>query len=96
MQSDHRISSDDVLLHWLGSIARRADQLARLAATREGDRRIWMRAEFEFFERIESAAPLGRIHSIVTGAEQPAVFSPCSVENDARHPGECCDQVTAA
>lgn len=41
------------------TVARRADVLARGAPpSRDGDRRVWLRAEFEVFEREERARRL--------------------------------------
>ena len=55
----YSLTSDDArLLAWLGAVARRADALA--AGGRGdpvSDRRIWLRAEFEFFERLERSRP---------------------------------------
>jgi len=48
-------------------VARRADELAgRHGGTREADRRVWLRAEFEVFERAERVAACC-IPSSVTG-----------------------------
>lgn len=39
-------------------VARRADELARrFHANRDTDRRLWLRAEFEVFERAERVQP---------------------------------------
>lgn len=39
-------------------VARRADELARRSHTdRRADRRFWLRAELEVFERVERAQP---------------------------------------
>ena len=50
-------SSTEVLLETLRRVARRADVLARQrqCATRESDRRVWLRAELEIFDTIERA-----------------------------------------
>ena len=44
-------------------VARRADELARRChAGRDTDRRLWLRAELEVFERAECAQPRGVSH----------------------------------
>ncbi len=46
------------LIDLLLSVARRADELARRLPTgRASDRRLWLRAECEVFERLERARP---------------------------------------
>jgi hypothetical protein len=56
MKLDIRLLAEEQLFQWLLSVARRADQLARFCvALPDVDRRIWLRAEFEVFERLETA-----------------------------------------
>ena len=62
MKLDIRLLAEEQLFQWLLSVARRADQLARFCgALPEDDRRIWLRAEFEVFERLETA---GRVRVV--------------------------------
>lgn len=54
MISPSAFPSEDVVLHWLLNVARRADALtiAPQASASEA-RRVWLRAEWEFFECVE-------------------------------------------
>ena len=54
MISTSSLPSEDVVLHWLVHVARRADALtiAPQASASEA-RRVWLRAEWEFFECVE-------------------------------------------
>jgi hypothetical protein len=62
MKLDIRLLPEEQLFQWLLSVARRADQLARFCvAAPEVDRRIWLRAECEVFERLETA---GRVQIV--------------------------------
>ena len=56
MNFAHSPSSDELISQWLLEVASRADELTQAANTaRDSDRRIWLRAEFEIFERVERA-----------------------------------------
>jgi hypothetical protein len=56
MKLEIRLVAEEQLFQWLLSVARRADQLARFCvAMPDIDRRVWLRAEFEVFERLEVA-----------------------------------------
>jgi hypothetical protein len=58
--------SDDQLLLWLFTVARRADELSTgLFISRDVDRRTWLRAEFELFERTERRSRVALLEQTV-------------------------------
>lgn len=51
------MNTNDALLDLQLGVARRADELARrFRPSHHSDRRLWLRAEQEIFERVENAA----------------------------------------
>jgi len=65
MNVEPTLSSDEQVLQWLLEVARRADELAgRLRPSPAMARGIWLRAEFEVFERAERIAPSAVLEAV--------------------------------